>query len=356
MEIKKACLILIASFSLASSIMAQKENIDKNMFMEEKLNMTQEWDKVFPLSEKVNHSKITFHNRYGITLAADLYVPKNAEGKLAAIAVCGPFGAVKEQASGLYAQTLAERGFLTIAFDPSFTGESGGQPRYVASPDINTEDFCAAVDYLSTRNDVDKERIGILGICGWGGLAINAAAIDTRIKATVSSTMYDMSRVTENGYFDEADNADARNAMREQLNAQRTEDYRNGTYALAGGVVDPLPEDAPQFVKDYHAYYKTQRGYHKRSLNSNGGWNKTSSLSFLNMPLLSFAGEIRNAVLLIHGEKAHSRYFSEDTFKKLKGDNKELMIIPGASHTDLYDNLDKIPFDKIEQFYRENLK
>lgn len=356
MEIKKACLILIASFSLANSIMAQKENIDKNMFMEEKLNMTQEWDKVFPLSEKVNHSKITFHNRYGITLAADLYVPKNAEGKLAAIAVCGPFGAVKEQASGLYAQTLAERGFLTIAFDPSFTGESGGQPRYVASPDINTEDFCAAVDYLSTRNDVDKERIGILGICGWGGLAINAAAIDTRIKATVSSTMYDMSRVTENGYFDEADNADARNAMREQLNAQRTEDYRNGTYALAGGVVDPLPEDAPQFVKDYHAYYKTQRGYHKHSLNSNGGWNKTSSLSFLNMPLLSFAGEIRNAVLLIHGEKAHSRYFSEDTFKKLKGDNKELMIIPGASHTDLYDNLDKIPFDKIEQFYRENLK
>lgn len=356
MEIKKACLILIASFSLANCIMAQKENIDKNMFMEEKLNMTQEWDKVFPLSEKVNHSKITFHNRYGITLAADLYVPKNAEGKLAAIAVCGPFGAVKEQASGLYAQTLAERGFLTIAFDPSFTGESGGQPRYVASPDINTEDFCAAVDYLSTRNDVDKERIGILGICGWGGLAINAAAIDTRIKATVSSTMYDMSRVTENGYFDEADNADARNAMREQLNAQRTEDYRNGTYALAGGVVDPLPEDAPQFVKDYHAYYKTQRGYHKRSLNSNGGWNKTSSLSFLNMPLLSFAGEIRNAVLLIHGEKAHSRYFSEDTFKKLKGNNKELMIIPGASHTDLYDNLDKIPFDKIEQFYRENLK
>lgn len=356
MEIKKACLILIASFSLANSIMAQKENIDKNMFMEEKLNMTQEWDKVFPLSEKVNHSKITFHNRYGITLAADLYVPKNAEGKFAAIAVCGPFGAVKEQASGLYAQTLAERGFLTIAFDPSFTGESGGQPRYVASPDINTEDFCATVDYLSTRNDVDKERIGILGICGWGGLAINAAAIDTRIKATVSSTMYDMSRVTENGYFDEADNADARNAMREQLNAQRTEDYRNGTYALAGGVVDPLPEDAPQFVKDYHAYYKTQRGYHKRSLNSNGGWNKTSSLSFLNMPLLSFAGEIRNAVLLIHGEKAHSKYFSEDTFKKLKGNNKELMIIPGASHTDLYDNLDKIPFDKIEQFYRKNLK
>ena len=356
MEIKKACLILIASFSLANSIMAQKENIDKNMFMEEKLNMTQEWDKVFPLSEKVNHSKITFHNRYGITLAADLYVPKNAEGKLAAIAVCGPFGAVKEQASGLYAQTLAEKGFLTIAFDPSFTGESGGQPRYVASPDINTEDFCAAVDYLSTRNDVDKERIGILGICGWGGLAINAAAIDTRIKATVSSTMYDMSRVTENGYFDEADNADARNAMREQLNAQRTEDHRNGTYALAGGVVDPLPEDAPQFVKDYHAYYKTQRGYHKRSLNSNGGWNKTSSLSFLNMPLLSFAGEIRNAVLLIHGEKAHSKYFSEDTFKKLKGNNKELMIIPGASHTDLYDNLDKIPFDKIEQFYRKNLK
>ena len=324
--------------------------------MEEKLNLTQDWDKVFPQCEKVKHCKVTFHNRYGITLAADLYMPLNAEGKLPAIAVSGPFGAVKEQASGLYAQELAERGFLTLAFDPSFTGESGGQPRYAASPDINTEDFCAAVDYLSTREDVDPERIGILGICGWGGMAVNAAAIDTRIKATVAATMYDMSRVNANGYFDANNNADDRHALRQQLNAQRTEDYRNGTYALAGGVVDPLPADAPQFVKDYHAYYKTPRGYHKRSLNSNGGWNKTSTLSFLNMPILSYAGEIRNAVLLVHGEKAHSRYFSEDTYKMLKGDNKELLIVPGASHTDLYDNFEKIPFDKIEQFYREYLK
>lgn len=336
--------------------MAQDNTTNSNSFMEEKLNLTQEWDKVFPKSDKVNHTKVTFHNRYGITLAADLYIPKDAEGKLPAIAISGPFGAVKEQSSGLYAQTLAERGFLTLAFDPSFTGESGGQPRYVASPDINTEDFCAAVDYLSVREDVDPERIGILGICGWGGMAVNAAAIDTRIKATVASTMYNMSRVTANGYFDAADNADARNEMRKQLNAQRTEDYRNGSYALAGGVVDPLPEDAPQFVKDYYAYYKTARGYHKRSLNSNGGWNKTSSLSFLNMPILTYAGEIRNAVLLIHGEKAHSRYFSEDTYKMLKGDNKELLIVPGASHTDLYDNFEKIPFDKIEQFYRQYLK
>lgn len=324
--------------------------------MEEKLTLTQEWDKVFPKSDKVNHTKVTFHNRYGITLAADLYMPKNATGKLPAIAICGPFGAVKEQASGLYAQALAERGFLTLAFDPSFTGESGGQPRYVASPDINTEDFCAAVDYLSAREDTDPERIGILGICGWGGMAINAAAIDTRIKATVASTMYNMSRVTANGYFDAADNADARYETRKLLNAQRTEDYLNGNYALAGGVADPLPEDAPQFVKDYHAYYKTSRGYHKRSLNSNGGWNKTSSLSFLNMPILAYAGEIRSAVLLVHGEKAHSRYFSEDTYKMLKGDNKELLIVPEASHTDLYDNFEKIPFDKIEEFYRMYLK
>ena len=323
--------------------------------MEEKLNLAQEWDKVFPQSDKVNHSKVVFHNRYGITLAADLYVPKNAEGKLAAIAVCGPFGAVKEQASGLYAQKLAERGFLTIAFDPSFTGESGGQPRYVASPDINTEDFCAAVDYLSTREDVDAGRIGILGICGWGGMALNAAGIDTRIKATVASTMYDMSRVTANGYFDAMD-AGGRYELRQQLNAQRTEDYRNGTYALAGGVADTLPADAPQFVKDYHAYYKTPRGYHKRSLNSNGGWNKTSALSFLNMPILAYSDEIRSAVLVVHGEKAHSRYFSEDAFKKLKGSNKELLIVPGASHTDLYDNFEKIPFDKIESFYRTYLK
>ena len=273
----------------------------------------------------MEHTRITFHNRYGITLTADLYVPKNAVGKLATIAVSGPFGAVKEQSSGLYAQTLAERGFLTIAFDPSYTGESGGEPRYVASPDINTEDFSAAVDYLSTRDDVDPERIGILGICGWGGLALNAAAIDTRIKATVTSTMYDMSRVNANGYFDSMD-ADARYELRKQLNAQRTEDAKNGTYALAGGVIDPLPADAPQFVKDYYDYYKTERGYHPRSLNSNNGWNKTSALPFINMPLLSYSDEIRSAVLVMHGEKAHSRYFSEDAFKKLQGDNKELML------------------------------
>lgn len=322
----------------------------------EKLELVKEWDKVFPQSNKVVHEKVTFRNRYGITLVADMYIPKNAGGKLAAIAVSGPFGAVKEQSSGLYAQTLAERGFLTIAFDPSYTGESGGQPRYVASPDINTEDFSAAVDFLSTRDDVDPERIGILGICGWGGMALNAAAMDTRIKATVTSTMYDMSRVNANGYFDAMD-ADQRYELRRQLNAQRTLDAKNGTYELAGGVVDPLPDDAPQFVKDYYAYYKTPRGYHKRSLNSNNGWNKTSSLSFINMPLLAYSDEIRNAVLMIHGEKAHSRYFSEDAFKKLKGDNKELLIIPGASHVDLYDNqANVIPFDKIESFFREYLK
>ena len=326
---------------------------EKNM---EKLELVKEWDKVFPQSNKVVHEKVTFRNRYGITLVADMYIPKNAKGKLAAIAVSGPFGAVKEQSSGLYAQTLAERGFLTIAFDPSYTGESGGQPRYVASPDINTEDFCAAVDCLSTLDDVDPERIGILGICGWGGMALNAAAMDTRIKATVTSTMYDMSRVNANGYFDAMD-ADQRYELRRQLNAQRTLDAKNGTYELAGGVVDPLPDDAPQFVKDYYAYYKTPRGYHKRSLNSNNGWNKTSSLSFINMPLLAYSDEIRNAVLMIHGEKAHSRYFSEDAFKKLKGDNKELLIIPGASHVDLYDNqANVIPFDKIESFFREYLK
>ena len=326
---------------------------EKNM---EKLELVKEWDKVFPQSNKVIHEKVTFRNRYGIMLAADMYIPKNAGGKLAAIAVSGPFGAVKEQSSGLYAQTLAERGFLTIAFDPSYTGESGGQPRYVASPDINTEDFCAAVDFLSTLDDVDPERIGILGICGWGGMALNAAAMDTRIKATVTSTMYDMSRVNANGYFDAMD-ADQRYELRRQLNAQRTLDAKKGTYELAGGVVDPLPDDAPQFVKDYYAYYKTPRGYHKRSLNSNNGWNKTSSLSFINMPLLAYSDEIRGAVLMIHGEKAHSRYFSEDAFKKLKGDNKDLLIIPGASHVDLYDNqANVIPFDKIESFFREYLK
>ena len=319
------------------------------------LELTKEWDKTFPLSDKVNHSKVAFKNRFGITLAADMYVPKNKSGKLAAIAVSGPFGAVKEQSSGLYAQTLAEQGFLTIAFDPSFTGESSGEPRYVASPDINTEDFSAAVDFLSTQELVDAERIGILGICGWGGLAINAAAIDTRIKATVASTMYNMSRVNTYGYFDSMD-ADARYELRTQLNTQRTEDYRNGTAALAGGVVDPLPDDAPQFVKDYHAYYKTPRGYHSRSLNSNGGWNVTSALSFINAPMLTYSNEIRSAVLLIHGEKAHSRYFSETAFENLTGDNKELLIIPGAVHTDLYDKIDIIPFDKLLSFYEKYLR
>lgn len=350
----KSILAAAAFICLSGLTGSQAQTIQNNSNMEQ-LTLTLEWDKTFPKSNKVKHSKVTFHNRYGITLAADLYIPENAEGRLPAIAVSGPFGAVKEQASGLYAQTLAEHGFLTLAFDPSFTGESGGQPRYVASPDINTEDFSAAVDYLSTREDVDAERIGILGICGWGGMAVNAAAADTRIKATVASTMYDMSRVTANGYFDAADNADARNEIRRQLSAQRTEDYRNGSYTLAGGVVDPLPEDAPQFVKDYHAYYKTSRGYHVRSLNSNSGWNRTSSISFLNMPILTYAGEIQSAVLLIHGENAHSRYFSEDTFRKLRGDNKELLIVPGANHTDLYDNMDKIPFDRIEQFLNEYL-
>lgn len=345
-----------AAFLCLSGLTGSQAQTIQNSSNMEQLTLTQEWDKTFPKSDKINHCKVTFHNRYGITLAADLYIPKNAEGRLPAIAVSGPFGAVKEQASGLHAQTLAEHGFLTLAFDPSFTGESGGQPRYVASPDINTEDFSAAVDYLSTREDVDAERIGILGICGWGGMAVNAAAADTRIKATVASTMYDMSRVTANGYFDAADNADARNEIRRQLSTQRTEDYRNGSYALAGGVADPLPEDAPQFVKDYHAYYKTSRGYHVRSLNSNSGWNRTSSISFLNMPILMYADEIQSAVLLIHGENAHSRYFSEDTFRKLRGDNKELLIVPGANHTDLYDNMDKIPFDRIEQFFNEYLK
>lgn len=323
--------------------------------MEEKLNLVQEWDKTFPKSEKVNHSKVTFHNRYGITLAADMYVPKAADGKLPAIAVCGPFGAVKEQAAGLYAQTMAERGFLTIAFDPSFTGESGGQPRYVASPDINTEDYQAAVDFLSLQDNVDPERIGIIGICGWGGMAINAAAIDTRIKATVASTMYDMTRVNANGYFDAEDSEEARYEKRKALNAQRIQDYKSGTYALAGGVSDPMPEDAPFYFKDYHAYYKTDRGYHVRSLNSNGGWNVTSSLSFMNMPILKYSNEIRSAVLIIHGEKAHSCYFSKDAYKELKGDNKELMIIPGAVHTDLYDQVDIIPFDKMTEFFQKNL-
>lgn len=328
--------------------------------MNQTLTLSKEWDKVFPKSQKVNHSKVTFHNRYGITLAADMYAPKNAGGKLPAIAVCGPFGAVKEQSSGLYAQTMAESGFLTIAFDPSFTGESGGLPRYVASPDINTEDFCAAVDFLSVQENVDPERIGIIGICGWGGLAINAAAQDTRIKATVASTMYDLSRCTANGYFDSEDNEQARFEKRKAMNVQRIIDYKNGSYALAGGVVDPLPDDAPFFVKDYYDYYKTKRGYHERSLNSNGGWNITSSLSFLNMPILQYSNEIRSAVLLVHGEKAHSCYFSRDAFANMTkdskySDNKELLIIPEAVHTDLYDKTDIIPFEKLESFFEKYL-
>ena len=321
------------------------------------LNLTQEWDKTFPKSELVNHSKVTFHNRYGITLAADMYVPKDAKGKLPAIAVSGPFGAVKEQTSGIYAQHMAERGFLTIAFDPSFTGESGGEPRRMASPDINTEDFMAAVDFLSVQDNVDAERIGVIGICGWGGMAINAAALDPRIKATVTSTMYDMSRVAREGYFGSTDNEEARDAQRKAWAEQRTADYKSGSYKRAGGVVDPLPEDAPWFVKDYYDYYKTERGYHERSGNSNDGWNVTGTMSFLNQPLLDMAGEIKSAVLLIHGEKAHSRYFSEGAFAKLKGDNKELMIIPGAVHTDLYDDrAGVIPYDKIETFLKTYLK
>ena len=347
---------IIATMLLPVAASAVAQNNQINNINMETLNLTKEWDKTFPQSDKVNHSKVTFCNRYGITLAADMYVPKNAAGKLPAIAVCGPFGAVKEQAAGLYAQTMAERGFLTIAFDPSYTGESGGTPRYVVSPDINTEDFSAAVDFLATSDKVDSEKIGIIGICGWGGLAINAAVADPRIKATVASTMYDMSRVSANGYFDAADNAEARNALRKTLAAQRTEDFRNGFPKPGGGVPDELPADAPQFFKDYHAYYKTPRGYHKRSLNSNQGRNATEAIPFINFPLMSRAGEIENAVLIIHGEKAHSRYFGEDAYKKLKGDNKELMIIPGANHTDLYDNLAVIPFDKIEGFFNEYLK
>ena len=315
----------------------------------------------FPLRDTVTREKVRFHNRYGIELCGDLYLPKGDSGKLAAVAVSGPFGAVKEQCSGLYAEELASRGFAALAFDPSFIGESGGEVRNVASPDINTEDFCAAVDFLSTQDLVDPEKVGILGICGFGGMALNAAAMDTRIKATVASTMYDMTRVNAKGYFDAADSADARYETKKALNAQRTEDYKNGTYARAGGVVDPLPEDAPFFVKDYYDYYKTERGYTERSLNSNGGWNVTSSLSFLNMPILRYSNEIRSAVLVIHGEKAHSCYFSKDAFADMVkdnpyADNKELLIIPGAVHTDLYDRKDIIPFDKIEQFFRAYLQ
>lgn len=345
---------IIALAAAAVSAAAPATENGGNIMETEKLEMTSEWDKTFPRNENTRHMKVTFRNRYGITLAADLYLPGEVREKYPAVAVSGPFGAVKEQSSGLYAQELAARGFIAMAFDPSFTGESGGEPRYVASPDINTEDFCAAVDYLSVRPDVDPDRIGILGICGWGGMALNAASMDTRIRATVTSTMYDMSRVNARGYFDSMDEQ-ARHALKEELCRQRTEDYRTGTYALAGGVVDPLPEDAPAFVKDYYDYYKTPRGYHPRSLNSNNGWNKTSALSFMNMPILAWSSEIRSAVLMIHGEKAHSRYFSEDAFKALKGDNKFLRIIPGASHTDLYDRMDIIPFGEIEEFFDKYL-
>lgn len=324
--------------------------------MEQTLHLVQEWDKTFPKSEQVKHQKVIFHNRYGISLAADCYQPKQSSGKLPAIAVCGPFGAVKEQCAGLYAQTLAEKGFLTIAFDPSFTGESGGAVRNVASPDINTEDFLAAVDFLSVQENVDADQIGILGICGWGGMALQAASMDLRIKATVSMTMYNMSRVTANGYFDAEDSAENRNATRKTLCAQRIADYQNDSYARAGGVPDVLPDDAPQFLQDYYDYYKTKRGYHVRSLNSNAGWNVTSALSFLNFPLLAYINEIQNPVLVVHGEKAHSCYFSKDAFAKLTGDNKRLLLIPDAVHTDLYDHVDVIPFGEIATFFRENLK
>ena len=329
------------------------------MLKAEELKLVSEWDKTFPKSEKVDHEKVTFVNRYGITLAADLYKPKNAFGKYPAIAVSGPFGAVKEQCSGLYAQTMAEKGYLTIAFDPSFTGESGGNPRYMASPDINTEDFMAAVDFLSVREEVDQDRIGIIGICGWGGMALNAAALDTRIKATVASTMYDMTRVNANGYFDSEDSEEARYAKKQSLNTLRTQEYCKGEYSRAGGCVSlPVPEDAPFFVKDYSEYYKG-RCYHKRSLNSNDGWNSIGCMSFMNQPILKYSNEIRSAVLIVHGEKAHSYYFGKDAYENMIKDskytsNKELLIIPGAVNTDLYDNLDVIPFDKIQQFFEEN--
>lgn len=370
----KWMILALAGLALAGSVMtadaadvnsqAEKAKVVRQISTtpwqgDEPLKLTDTWDKTFPKSDKVDHSKVTFHNRYGITLAADVYMPKNRTGKMAALAVAGPFGAVKEQASGLYAQKLAEMGFLTMAFDPSFVGESGGRARNVASPDINTEDFSAAVDYLSNRADVNPDKIGIVGICGFGGFALNAAAMDTRIKATVTSTMYDISRVTANGYFDYTKDEDSlkkeRMERRKALNEERTIDYKNGNYKRDGGVVDPLPADAPQFVKDYYDYYKTKRGYHPRSLNSNDGWNLTSALSFMNMPILTYADEIESPVLIIHGEKAHSRYLSEDAFKKLKGNNKELLIVPGANHTDLYDNRDKIPFHKIAAFFHKYL-
>lgn len=352
-------LLSIAAGVYGTNPAGNRNEEDKSIM--ERLTLTKEWDKTFPKSDKVDHSKVTFVNRYGITLAADMYKPKGAAGRLPAIAVCGPFGAVKEQAAGLYAQEMAERGFLTIAFDPSFTGESGGTPRYMTSPDINTEDFSAAVDFLVTRPDVNPDKVGIIGICGWGGIAINAAAADTRIKATLASTMYDMSRVSANGYFDADDNAEARKAIRERLSAQRTEDYRNGTPKLGGGLPDVLPEDAPKFLRDYYDYYKTSRGYHPRSLNSNGGRNATSPIPWINFPLMSRAGEIESAVMIMHGEKAHSLYFGSDAYKRLtvvpgRENNKLFMVIPGASHTDLYDRKDIIPFSAVEKFFSENLR
>lgn len=339
------CLIAFIMIVTGGNLMSMAKNIKSS----------NEWDKTFTKSEKVDVKKVSFKNRYGITLVGDLYIPKNNSAKLPAIAVSGPFGAVKEQASGLYAQTMAERGFVTLAFDPSYTGESGGEPRNVASPDINTEDFSAAVDFLSNLENVNPDKIGIIGICGFGGMGLNAAAMDTRIKASVTSTMYDMSRVNANGYFDSMDEK-ARYELKQTLNKQRTEDFKNGTFAPGSGLPDKLTGEEPQFVKDYFGYYKTQRGFHKRSINSNGNWNMTSPLSFINMPILAYSNEIQSAVLMIHGEKAHSRYFSEDAFKKLKGDNKELLIIDGANHVDLYDNIEKIPFDKIEVFFKDNLK
>ena len=348
--------MLLAASLASNSQTMNNPNTDMSIAPVEQLTLTQEWDKVFPKSDKVDHHKVTFVNRYGITLAADMYVPKGLSGKLPAIAVSGPFGAVKEQSSGLYAQQLAERGYITIAFDPSFTGESGGKPRRVASPDINVEDFSAAVDFLSTQPNVDVDRIGILGVCGWGGIAIQAAINDPRIKATVASTMYDMTRVNANGYFDSENSKEQRNAKREAMAKQRTEDYRAGAYTRAGGVVDPLPDDAPQFVKDYHAYYKTPRGFHPRSGNSTDGWNATSALPFVNFKFFEYADELDNAVLIVHGDQAHSYYFGKDTFAKLKGDNKQMLTIKGASHCDLYDQIDIIPFDEIAAFYKENMK
>lgn len=356
---KKAILsstILLAVSLTSNSETMENRNLNQSVATPEQLTLTEGWDKVFPKSDKVDHKKVTFVNRYGITLAADMYTPKSYQGKLPAIAVSGPFGAVKEQSSGLYAQQLAERGYLTIAFDPSFTGESGGMPRRVASPDINTEDFSAAVDFLAVQPNVDAERIGILGVCGWGGIAIQAAINDPRIKATVASTMYDMTRVSANGYFDSENTKEQRNAKRAELAKQRTEDYQKGNYTRAGGVIDPLPEDAPQFVKDYHAYYKTPRGFHPRSGNSTDGWNVTSVLPFINFKFFEYADELDSAVLIVHGDQAHSYYFGKDTFAKLKGDNKQMLSIKGATHCDLYDRVDIIPFDEIAAFYTEYLK